>query len=84
MAIYTSEDLPKVSEENLSQINSGVAHPLPTGFSYDKSSGEYLDVYLNGQLLREGTGNDYIEDTNTSIKFLFNVPANSNLTYIFR
>jgi len=75
----------KVIEVGVGPIGSGVAHTIPNGREYTPSAdGANMDVYLNGQLLVEGDTEDYIEDTSTTIKFNFNVGANSNLTYIIR
>lgn len=74
----------KVSESTSSPINSGTAHTIPGSKTYTLASGANMDVYYDGQLLLEGTGNDYTEDTTTTIKFLFTVPANANLTFSIR
>ena len=74
----------KVSETTASPITSGNPHTLPGSKSYTPNSGQHLDVYYNGQLLLEGSGNDYSETTGTTITFNFTVPTNANLTYMIR
>lgn len=75
----------KEIEVGVGPFSSGVAHIIPGGREYTPSAdGSNMDVYLNGQLLIEGASEDYIEDTSTTIKFNFNLGANSNLTYIIR
>jgi len=75
----------KEIEIGFGPLLSGTAHTIPGGREYTPSvDGANMDVYLNGQLLMEGATEDYIEDTSTTIKFTFNLGANSNLTYIIR
>ena len=76
----------KVSETVPSPITSGTSHTIPGGNTFTPSAGGlHMDVYYNGQLLLAGAGNDYTEDAGgTSIKFLFTIPSNSNLTFSIR
>lgn len=76
----------KISETTASPITSGTSHTIPGGASFTPSTGGLnMDVYFSGQLLTAGAGNDYTEDAGgTSIKFLFTVPKNKNITYQIR
>jgi hypothetical protein len=53
---------------------------LEIGSSVDFSSGshdlQYIDVYLNGQLMTSGSTDDYVLSSNTSIKFKFVLEIN--------
>lgn len=74
----------KKEQETAGPISSGAAHTLPNSLTYTLGSGANLDVYFRGQLLTEGAANDYIEDTTSTVKFNFTVPASSNLIYCVR
>lgn len=77
----------KESTTTVSPISSGVSWTLPGSISYTPNSGKNLDIYLEGQLLLEGVGNDYTEVAgapSTQIQFLFTVPANKNITVMAR
>jgi hypothetical protein len=67
-----------------SPISSGTNHTIPGSKTYTPNSGANMDVYVSGQLLVEGTGNDYEEVSSTQIKFLFTVPSSKNITYMIR
>ena len=69
-------------------ISADTNHTLPNGANYTKTvSGHKLDVFLNGQLLTPviaGSTGDYTETSTTTIKFHFNIPAGTLLTYIIK
>lgn len=65
-------------------VSSGVAHTIPGGGTYTLGGGANLDVLEDGVLKLEGAGNDYTEDTTTTVKFLFTVPTTTNLTFMIR
>jgi len=77
----------KTTEYLTADITAGVAHTLPSGETFAMDTGLYLDIFFNGQLLTHNDGirpHDYYEFTNSSIKFNFNVPTASMMTYIIR
>ena len=63
-------------------------HILPGGNIYVNTvSGNKLDVFMNGQLLRPvvlSSVGDYTEIDTTTIKFHFDVPTGTLLTYIIK
>lgn len=74
----------KVTESLGAPVSSGVAHTVPGSATYTLASGANMDVHDDGQMLLEGAGNDYTEDTTTTVKFLYTVPTGTNLTYSIR
>lgn len=77
----------KQSETTSAPISSGTNHTLPGSMTYTPASGANLDVFYNGQLLLEGSSNDYQEvagSPSTQIQFNFTVPTGANLTYMSR
>lgn len=76
----------KVSETTSGTISSGTSHTIPGGNTFTPAAGGLnMDIYLSGQLLLEGVGNDYTEDVGgTSVTFLFTVPTGKNITYQIR
>jgi hypothetical protein len=76
----------KVTEEiSGGPLNSGTNHTVPGGETYTTAAGGLnMDVYVNGQLMYEGTGNDYIEVDSTTVQFLFTIRPNSVITYQIR
>ncbi len=80
-------DVVKEVERLSSQVSSGSAHTVPGGNSHAAGDGSTMDLYLNGQLLQSNTGTesrDYLESATDEVKFTFDVPTNSYLTYIIR
>lgn len=80
-------DVVKEVERLSAQVNSGSAHTVPGSYSHAAGDGSTMDVYMNGQLLQSNTGTelrDYIESDTDEVKFTFDVPTNSYLTYIIR
>ena len=83
----STEFTTKLTEVVTSQIIAESTHTIPGGESYTLDTGNNLDVYFNGQLLTHDKGTntiDYTENTTTTIKFHFNVPAGSILQYMIR
>lgn len=77
----------KTSEVTSGAITSGTPHTVPNSLTYTPDGtnpGANMDVYLNGQLLLAGAGNDYTETTGTTITFTFTVPNNAIITYAIR
>lgn len=74
--------------EVVSAIGANVNHTLPGGISYTKTvSGHRLDVFMNGQLLTpvvSGNTGDYTEINTTTIRFHFDIPTGTLLTYIIK
>lgn len=77
----------KTIEFLTSDIPENTNHTLPNGETFEMSSGSYLDVFFNGQLLTHTNAMrsfDYEEVTVSSIKFNFRVPSSNMMTYIIR
>lgn len=77
----------KTAEFLTSSIPADTSHTLPSGETFEMATGDYLDVFLNGQLLTHTSvtyTHDYEEVTTSSIKFTFPVPASNTMTYIIR
>jgi len=77
----------KEVERLSSQVSSGSAHTVPGSHNHAAGDGSTMDLYLNGQLLQSNTGTelrDYIESATDEVKFTFDVPTNSYLTYLIR
>lgn len=75
----------KVAEFLSSLIPAETDHSLPDSKTYTMGSGSYMDVYYNGQLLCHDSdirNHDYIEINETTIKFHFEVPAETILAYV--
>ena len=72
----------KVNEFLSASIPINTNHTLPDSKTYVMGTGLYMDIYFNGQLLVCGTENDYSEINTTTIKFHFEVPVGTLLTYI--
>lgn len=75
----------KIAEFLSSPIPAETNHSLPGGKTYTMGSGSYMDVYYNGQLLSHDSDirdHDYIEINGTTVKFHFEVPAETILAYI--
>jgi len=86
-AAITLADVVKEIERLSAQVNSGSAHAVPGSHSHAAGDGSTMDVYLNGQLLQSNTGTelrDYLESASDQVKFTFDVPTNSYLTYLIR
>lgn len=83
----TTVEFNKVAEIVSSAIPANTDHTLPEATTYTLGTGIYLDVYFNGQLLNYGITSatyDYIEVNNSTVKFYFEVPAASILTYVVK
>lgn len=74
----------KASTTTTAPIASGSSWTIPGGLTYTMANGAHLDVYLDGQLLLEGAGNDYVESSTTQIQFAFTVPNSKNITIAVR
>lgn len=72
----------KVNEFLSASIPINTNHTLPDSKTYVMGIGLYMDIYFNGQLLICGTENDYSEINTTTVKFHFEVPMGTLLTYI--
>lgn len=86
-AAITLADVVKEIERLSAQVSSGSAHTVPGSHSHAAGDGSTMDLYLNGQLLQSNTGTelrDYIESASDEVKFTFDVPTNSYLTYLIR
>lgn len=64
-----------VSTERASVHPAGVAFDVPL---YEVGSGQ-LQVFYNGLLCLKGADEQYVEDTNTTIKFNFAVPTDAEI-----
>lgn len=74
----------KVQYTTTSPITVGTNFTIPGSNTYTMASGANMDVYLDGQLLTEGSGNDYTEVSTTQIAFAFTVPTGKNITIMIR
>ena len=77
----------KVTEYITSQINKNEIHTLPNFETFKMAQGDWLDVLFNGQLLTHASGArdfDYKEVSTSQIKFHFDIPVSTVLTYIIR
>lgn len=77
----------KVMEYITSQITENTNHTLPNSETFKMAQGAWLDVLFNGQLLThtlDVRDFDYEEVSSTQIKFHFDIPINTILTYIIR
>lgn len=86
-AAIVAVDIVKEVERLTSQVTSGSAHVVPGSNSHSAGNGDDMDIYLNGQLIQSNTGTelrDYLESGTDEVKFTFDVPTNSYLTYIIR
>jgi len=82
----SAADSYKVTEFLTSAIPTETNHVLPSSQTYIMGSGSYMDVYFNGQLLNHGNSHnyDYMEINNSTVKFYFEVPTASFLTYVIK
>lgn len=77
----------KVVEYITSQIDENVNYTLPNSETFKMAQGAWLDVLFNGQLLTHTLGArdfDYAEVSTSQVKFHFDIPVNTVLTYIIR
>ncbi len=77
----------KTTEFITTQINEGVNHTLPDSQTFKMAQGAWLDTIFNGQLLThtlDGRDFDYEEVSASQVKFHFNIPVDTVLTYIIR
>lgn len=77
----------KALETTAGVISADTDYTIPV--SYTVGAGANLDVYLDGQLLAEGSDYDYIEvgtagTSSTTIQFKMTVPGGKNITYMVR
>lgn len=82
----TGEDSRKYGTVIQSTIPMGGNYALSDPYTVT-TQGDKLDVFLNGQLLTPrigGSEGDYSEINSTTIRFHFEVPAQSILTYIIK
>lgn len=77
----------KATEYIISQINKNTNHTLPNLEIFKMAQGAWLDVLFNGQLLTHTLGVrdfDYEEVSTSQVKFHFDIPVSTVLTYIIR
>ena len=77
----------KKVERLLVDVTSGSAHAIPGSPGHAAGDGSTMDIFFNGQLMQSNTGTelrDYIESGTDEVKFTFDVPSNSYLTYVIR
>ena len=77
----------KVVEYITSQIDENKNYTLPNSEMFRMGQGAWLDILFNGQLLTHTLGArdfDYEEVSDYQVKFHFDIPVNTVLTYIIR
>lgn len=77
----------KATEYITSQIDKDTNHTLPNSELFKMAQGAWLDCLFNGQLLTHTLGGrdfDYEEVSTSQVKFHFDIPVNTILTYIIR
>ena len=77
----------KTVEYIVVQIDKNTNHTLPDSEMFKMAQGAWLDVLFNGQLLTHTSGArdfDYEEVSTSQVKFHFDIPVSTVLTYIIR